>query len=107
MAFTGAVPTYICNTEVKAGQGEAFEQHIRDVVVPAIVKARPDLADDWTLLKPMATESEQPSIYTFLFFGSHPIGDWALGPILTAAELETFHELTAGQVVWGFAGAAV
>jgi hypothetical protein len=84
MVGTRDVPRFIAINHIKAGQEQAFETFIRDVVVPAVRQARPHLADQWQTLRP---SEEQPAdsswrTYIVLFYGERPLDDWDLAPML-------------------------
>ena len=83
---TGELPRVIVTTPIKAGREADFETFVRDVIVPASRQARPDLADQWQVLRPA---TEQPSdaarAYVFFFYGDGPLEDWDLSTLFTAA----------------------
>lgn len=74
-------PQYICRTRVKADSQDAFERHVADVVVPAVVKARPAMVDEWSLMRPTDSNADGTLTYVMLFYGKHDLADWDLGPV--------------------------
>lgn len=79
-------PRYVVATPVKAGRDSDFERFMREVVVPAEVRARPHQVGHWRLLRPA---SEQPEGVTrawlITFYGPLTLDDWDLQPLLDEA----------------------
>ena len=124
------VPNLLALTPVKPERAEEFEAFVRDVVVPAVLQARPQAAGLWQLWRPSTTaESSQvadsqvagspgvaagpPDSYAFVFFGGLPVDDWDLGPVFTevhgkerGSELNRqFEDFVDGvQVIYQFSG---
>ncbi len=86
MPVATETPRYLAPTPVKRGREEEFESFIRDVIVPAVRLARPDLADQWQALRPSNDQGhDETRSYVFVFYGHAPIEDWDLDTLLPAA----------------------
>jgi hypothetical protein len=108
-------PRYIALTPVKTERRADFESFIREVIVPAVEKARPDLAGRWQVLRPAETAAGGDENYALLFYGDATLEEWDLGTLLTAAygeddghaRLDEFQDFLSGeQLVGAFAGSA-
>jgi hypothetical protein len=106
-------PRYIALTPVKADRRAEFESFVRDVIVPAVDKSRPDLRGLWEVLRPADTADGGDENYALLFYGDAALQDWDLPTLLTAAygeeegprRFEELLQLLSGdQLVGGFSG---
>jgi hypothetical protein len=79
-------PHYVVATFVKSGRDGDFEQFMRDVVVPAEARVRPDHVGRWHLLRPAADQPEGASrAWLMTFHGPFPLDDWNLQPLFDEA----------------------
>jgi hypothetical protein len=82
MVGTRDVPRFIAINHIKAGHEAAFETFVRDVIVPTVRQARPELADQWQTLRPSDDQQASGRPYIVLFYGDRPLDDWDLTPLL-------------------------
>jgi hypothetical protein len=85
MAMTGP-PRYVVATHVKVGRDDDFETFMREVVVPAEARVRPDLSGMWQLIRPAADQPEGCTRAWLMFFqGPSALNDWNLEPLFDEA----------------------
>ena len=79
-------PRFVVATHVKAGRDDDFEAFIRDVVVPAQVRARPHQVGMWHLMRPATDQPEGVSrAWIMTFHGPSTLDDWNLEPLFVEA----------------------
>ena len=79
-------PRYVLATYVKTGRDGEFERFMRDVVVPAEVRARPHQVGMWHLMRPAADQPEGATrAWLMTFYGPSTLDDWNLEPLLDEA----------------------
>jgi hypothetical protein len=79
-------PRYVVVTHVKAGRDDDFERFMRDVVVPAEVRARPHQVGMWHLLRPATDQPEGVTrAWLMTFYGPSTLDDWSLEPLFDEA----------------------
>jgi len=79
-------PRYVVATYVKAGRDDDFERFMRDVVVAAEVRARPDQVGMWRLMRPATDPPEGVTrAWIMTFHGPSTLDDWALEPLFDEA----------------------
>jgi hypothetical protein len=108
-------PQLVAVTKVKAGREAAFEAFVTDVVIPAVRRGKPHLADMWQAVRPAPDQSgDGARAYIFLFYGDTPIDEWGLAPMFATAfgeqagaqRLTEFEELLdGGQMIYVLDGA--
>lgn len=77
--------THIYLNPVQAGQVDAFERFLADVVVPTLAKHRPDLVGRWRVLRATAPEPADSAVITYAFvFDGGDLADWDLDTLLPA-----------------------
>ena len=85
MTTTGAL-RYVVATRVKAGRDDDFERFMRDIVVPAGVRARPHQVGMWHLLRPAADQPEGGTCdWLITLYGPSTLDDWSLEPLFDEA----------------------
>ena len=85
MTIAGS-PRYVVATFVKEGRDDDFETFMRDVVLPAEVRARPHLVGMWHLLRPAADQPEGATrAWLMTFYGPSTLDDWNLEPLFDEA----------------------
>lgn len=85
MTTTGS-PRYVLATYVKAGRDDDFEKFMREVVVPAQVRALPHQIGMWQLMRPAADQPEGCTRAWLMFFhGPSALDDWNLEPLFNEA----------------------
>jgi hypothetical protein len=107
---TRETPRYIAVNPVKASRRSEFETFLREVVVPAVEKVRPEDGDLWDALRPAGSADGG---HVFVFYGDDSLDDWSLDALLRgaygdeegSARMEEFEQFLDGeQVVYEFAG---
>jgi hypothetical protein len=113
MPPTRDVATSMALTRVFAGREEVFETFVREVIVPAIDRARPHTSGLWQLLRPTGDQDGDGSVYAFVFYGEVPESDWDLDTLFAEVHGEQmgrrlsqqFEDMVVGdQEVYAFAG---
>ena len=85
MTTTGS-PRFVVATQVKTGRDDDFEEFMRDVVVPAQVRARPRQVGMWHLMRPTTDQPEGTSrAWIMTFHGPSTLDDWDLEPLFVEA----------------------
>ena len=85
MTTTGT-PRYVVATYVKAGRDDDFERFMREVVVPAEVRARPHQVGMWHLMRPATDQPEGVTrAWLMTFYGPSTLDDWSLEPLFDEA----------------------
>lgn len=81
-----AAPRFVVATRVRTGRDSDFEDFMREVVVPAAVRARPHQVGRWHLLRP-ATDAPEglASAWLMTFHGPISWDDWLLQPLFEEA----------------------
>lgn len=107
-------PRFVVATHVRAGRDSDFERFMRDVVVPAEVRARPQQVGMWHLLRPANDSSEGVAgAWLMTFHGPSSLDDWSLQPLFEEAYgadasreyLKYFEDMVDGeQTVYALAG---
>ena len=71
---------------VQVHLADEFEKFLADVVAPAVAAQRPQLADQWRVLKPTLPEPADADVitYAFIFDGGDLANDWDLETLLPA-----------------------
>jgi hypothetical protein len=83
--MTGSL-RYVVATHVKAGRDDDFERFMRDVVVPAGVRARPHQVGMWHLMRPAADQPEGVTrAWLITLCGPSTLDDWSLEPLFDEA----------------------
>lgn len=110
-------PRYVVATTVKAGRDSDFERFMREVVVPAEVRARPHQVGMWHLLRPATDPSEGVTrAWLMTFHGPSSLDDWNLQPLFDEAygadasreHLTYFEDMVEGeQTVYALDGEVV
>ncbi len=99
-------PRYVVATYVKAGRDDDFERFMRDVVVPAEVRARPHQVGMWHLMRPATDQPEGCTrAWIMTFYGPSTLDDWSLEPLFTEAygvdasreHLQNFEDMVDGE----------
>src|SRR3954447_5420676 len=79
-------PRYLVATQVKAGRDDDFERFMRDVVVPAEVRARPHQVGMWQLMRPATDQPEGVKrAWLMAFYGPSTLVDWSLEDLFVEA----------------------
>jgi hypothetical protein len=103
----------IALTRVVAGREAAFETFVREVIVPAVDKARPHTSDLWQLLRPTSDHDGDSTVYAFVFYGDVPEADWDLDTLFAEVHgeqmgrrlIQQFEDMVVGdQEIYAFAG---
>ena len=85
MATTDSL-RFVVATQVKTGRDDDFEEFMRDVVVPAQVRARPRQVGMWHLMRPATDQPEGCSrAWIMTFHGPSTLDDWNLEPLFVEA----------------------
>ena len=105
MTTTGS-PRYVVATYVKAGRDDDFERFMREVVVPAEVRARPHQVGMWRLMRPATDQPEGVTrAWIMTFHGPSTLDDWNLEPLFDEAygadasreHMRHFEEMVEGE----------
>lgn len=115
--MTTGSPRFVVATQVKAGRDDDFEAFMRDVVVPAEVRVRPQQVGMWQLMRPAADQPEGVSrAWIMTFHGPSTLDDWSLEPLFVEAygedasreHLRLFEDMVEGeQTVYAVDGESV
>lgn len=112
MAGTRDAARYLAVNSIKPELQQEFEQFIREVIVPAVQRTHPELAQMWQALRP-AGSGDGPPVYAFVFYGDTSLEQWDLDPIFQQAygeeEGRSYSErlndfFASQQQVYAFAG---
>lgn len=72
----------IVRSEVATDSAGDFEKLLSDKVIPAVDRARKDLAERWQVYR--GEDQDDRAVFVFLLEGDDP-AQWELGPVLTDA----------------------
>jgi hypothetical protein len=79
-------PRFVVATYVKAGRDDDFEGFMRNVVMPAQVRARPHQVGRWQLMRPATDQPEGVTrAWLMTFYGPSTLDDWNLEPLFEEA----------------------